>query len=445
MRIGNVERTIRPSSLLTDAQRLKIPSGYLQHLEHDTAALSHLQWLLQKDVLQQDALLVGTSGAAAVQRRRLALAYAELTQRPVELLTLSPDTTEADLKQRRTLIHSTTSTSSSTSTSTSIAFQDQAPVRAALQGHLLILDGLHVAERNVLPTLNNLLENRELPLEDGRLLVSAERYQYLLQQQQQQSSSAPSSRLDWLVPVHAEFRCLALLSVDHHHHHGRKLDPPVRSRFQIRRVDGAPTDRLYEQMLDSSSDDHDDDLAKQLAVFAATMEESAGSSSSSPAAAAAPLPFPVATTLASIRNAKTLFPEQPLTDLLARAYPYAATDGRLADSLQRWSAAVASREAFQRTCRELGILQPQPANNRTAGRAATSGALSSLWCYDVDRVERTPQEESPYKVQVQLRSLQPSSSSLSSMWGPPGNETVVTVTVPSGGKFANGAAAAAAD
>jgi von Willebrand factor A domain-containing protein 8 len=44
------------------------------------------------------------------------------------------------------------------------------------------MDGLHFAERNVLPTLNNLLENRELVLTDGRMLVSPARYQYLLDQ-----------------------------------------------------------------------------------------------------------------------------------------------------------------------------------------------------------------------------------------------------------------------
>ena len=43
----------------------------------------------------------------------------------------------------------------------------QAPVRAALLGRVLVLDGLEKAERNVLPTLNNLLENREMALVSG--------------------------------------------------------------------------------------------------------------------------------------------------------------------------------------------------------------------------------------------------------------------------------------
>ena len=33
-------------------------------------------------------------------------------------------------------------------------------VRAALEGRVLILDGIEKTERNVLPVLNNLLENR---------------------------------------------------------------------------------------------------------------------------------------------------------------------------------------------------------------------------------------------------------------------------------------------
>lgn len=44
-----------------------------------------------------------------------------------------------------------------------------------------MLEGLEKAERNVLPVLNNLLENREMQLEDGRFLMSAERYDKLLQ------------------------------------------------------------------------------------------------------------------------------------------------------------------------------------------------------------------------------------------------------------------------
>lgn len=43
-----------------------------------------------------------------------------------------------------------------------------------------MLEGIEKAERNVLPILNNLLENREMHLEDGRFLIPASHYDKLL-------------------------------------------------------------------------------------------------------------------------------------------------------------------------------------------------------------------------------------------------------------------------
>jgi midasin (ATPase involved in ribosome maturation) len=53
-------------------------------------------------------------------------------------------------------------------------------VRAAVEGRILVLEGIEKAERNVLPILNNLLENREMHLEDGRFLIPASHYDKLL-------------------------------------------------------------------------------------------------------------------------------------------------------------------------------------------------------------------------------------------------------------------------
>jgi hypothetical protein len=158
VRIGHVEMALGNG---TDDPHL-IPSSYLPK-NPSPIFLQHLQWMMAKDSLEQDVLLVGPPGAGAVYRRRLALSYAELTRKPVEMLTLSSDTTESDLKQRRELVQTDQG-------KTGVEFVDQAPVRAAKAGRLLILDGLEKAERNVLPTLNNLLENREMHLEDGYVL-----------------------------------------------------------------------------------------------------------------------------------------------------------------------------------------------------------------------------------------------------------------------------------
>ena len=47
-------------------------------------------------------------------------------------------------------------------------------------GRVLVIEGLEKAERNILPIINNLLENQEMQLEDGRLLINDDKYQKLL-------------------------------------------------------------------------------------------------------------------------------------------------------------------------------------------------------------------------------------------------------------------------
>lgn len=61
-------------------------------------ALHHLRWMMQKDNLKQDMFLLGQPGPL---RRTLAMQYLQLTQRELEYIALSRDTTESDLKQRR--------------------------------------------------------------------------------------------------------------------------------------------------------------------------------------------------------------------------------------------------------------------------------------------------------------------------------------------------------
>lgn len=166
--------------------------------------LSHLRWMLQKDlVLKQDFLLLGLPNLAR-ERRHLLLLYAWLLGREIEYVSLSKDTSEADLKQRKEVTNNGT------------VYTNQAPVRAAINGRLLVLDGLEKAERNVLPTLNNLLENRELPLDDGTMLLSPD------------IRGQPSGG----IPVHPDFRVAALGTISDD---GTiALDPPLRSRFQAR-------------------------------------------------------------------------------------------------------------------------------------------------------------------------------------------------------------------
>lgn len=151
--------------------------------------------------------------------RRVITDFASAHKIPYEYMSLSIDTSESDLKTRKEL------------SKQQVLFSDQAPVRAALQGKMLILDGLEKCERNVLPTLNNLLENREINLDDGRHLVSFARYQHLLKT----SSQLELERLG-IYSCHPDF-FVAALTCPVPPFQGRPLDPPLRSRFQVRLVE----------------------------------------------------------------------------------------------------------------------------------------------------------------------------------------------------------------
>jgi hypothetical protein len=107
---------------------------------------------------------------------------------------------------------------------------DCVAVRAALDGSVLVLDGIEKAERNVMPLLNNLLENREMALEDGRFMVASKHYDELIAQHG--GTDVNNLRL---IRTSDRFRVIALgLPVPAYR--GNTLDPPFRSRFQARDV-----------------------------------------------------------------------------------------------------------------------------------------------------------------------------------------------------------------
>ncbi|RLU26772.1 hypothetical protein DMN91_000569 [Ooceraea biroi] len=207
--IADVSKELRPVN-----NPEYVPRKYLVNTPPQET-LRHLKWMLQKDVLRQDMFLMGGPGT---RRRELALAFLELTGRELEFITLTRDTTEADLKQRREIKSGTA------------YYHDQSAVRAATHGRVLVIEGVEKAERNVLPVLNNLLENREMHLEDGRFLIPASRYDKLLKIHTQAELDA------WrLVRVNEDFIVIAL-GLPSPRYPGHPLDPPLRSRFQARHV-----------------------------------------------------------------------------------------------------------------------------------------------------------------------------------------------------------------
>ncbi|KAG6609486.1 von Willebrand factor A domain-containing protein 8 [Phytophthora cinnamomi] len=108
-----------------------VPRGYMTEQQQgrpmSQELLGHLRWMLQKDLLKQDMFLIGPPGSS---RRLLSMRFCELLNKEVEYIAISQDTTESDLKQRREIVDG------------AAIFTDQAPVRAAINGRVLVIDGL---------------------------------------------------------------------------------------------------------------------------------------------------------------------------------------------------------------------------------------------------------------------------------------------------------------
>ncbi|KAH8385795.1 hypothetical protein KR093_006032, partial [Drosophila rubida] len=219
-------------------------------IQMSQSRLHHLRWMLQKDALKQDMFLLGSPGPL---RRQMVMQYLELTNRELEYVALSRDTTESDLKQRREIQNKTAT------------YYDQSAVRAALHGRVLVLDGVENVERNVLPVLNNLLENREMHLENGKFLMAPERYDKLLE-------THTKEKLDqWgILRVSEDFRVVAL-GLPAQKYKGTPLDPPLRSRFQSRNIATYTFLELYDELYYMSPNVPAEKL-KQLLSFALTLQ-----------------------------------------------------------------------------------------------------------------------------------------------------------------------------
>ncbi|GKY90990.1 von Willebrand factor A domain-containing protein 8 [Mayamaea pseudoterrestris] len=349
IRIGHVERPIHKTLPLAHLTP-KPAATLLDNIHHDSHLLQHLQWMMQKDSLAQDMLLVGPPGSSAALRRNLALLYARLHHREVQIVNVTSDLTESDLKQRRELVLAETpyATNMTTDAATDdmrqqqllkLDFVNAAPVDAAIHGRILILDGLERASRNVLPTLNNLLEHRSMNLEDGRFLISRERYDQLLASHQQISES--------LVPVHEDFRVIATC-VPAPTWPGRPLDPPLRSRFQIRRIE-TTIDTVYSFLksarVDGAAGSADDEIDKQtqdlLVKLTMAMEAASQESVTTATSKNKIWPLPLHQ-LSSIQQTMTLFPRMDLQNVLLRAYPVGVHDTRM----PWYNAQEANRKAF---------------------------------------------------------------------------------------------------
>ncbi|PIL28944.1 hypothetical protein GSI_08991 [Ganoderma sinense ZZ0214-1] len=179
----------------------------------DPFNLDNLHFLLQKYLLGQDIFLLSQPGPYA---RRLALTFCRLINSEYEFVALHRDIGETELKQGREI-----------RAGGNLVYVDSAAVRAVKNGRVLIIEGIEKAERGIMPVLNNLLENREMNLDDGTHIVHPHRYALL---------GTTVTESTTFIPAHKNFRVIAI-AAPVPPYPGYPLDPPFRSRFQARFVD----------------------------------------------------------------------------------------------------------------------------------------------------------------------------------------------------------------
>ena len=169
-----------------------LEGGLLADLPRQSALFSAM---LQDHAVGMDMCLIGPKGSgktAAARRFASALGYDGVT------VYCYADLSARDLLQRRV-----------TAQDGSTRWEHSEPVRAALDGELLVLDNVHRLPPGVLAaTLGRLLTDRELQLPDGTRLVPRARYDALLAASAGDALAA-AAVCGKLVPIHPAFRVLA--------------------------------------------------------------------------------------------------------------------------------------------------------------------------------------------------------------------------------------------
>lgn len=289
-----------------------------------------------------------------------------MTNRDVEYIALSRDSSEADLKQRREI------------RAGSSVFEDQCAVRAAVEGRVLLLEGIEKAERNVLPVLNNLLENREMQLEDGRFLMSPWRYDALAATHSPAEMEARS-----LVRVDERFRVVALgLPVPRYP--GNPLDPPLRSRFQARDIRGsaarhaAVLGQLEAMATECGADPAA--AAEPLAAISGTVHElnrAADTAQTAGGHVVEPSPEALARAVRMAQHA----PDGALEKLLELVYPYRHCSGQ--------SSAELIESAVRRFCAVAPALEVESIHATAVDRDGDPAGVAEVTTRYADGADRT--------------------------------------------------------
>lgn len=165
-----------------------------------------------------DFCLVGPRGSG-----KSALIY-ELCHRlgqHCEVLMLYQDMTARDLIQQRT-----------TKLNGDTVWRDSALVKAASDGHTIVLDGVHRLHNSTISVLHRLIHDREVQLYCGKRLIAQEKYDELLNS----GVTVEALEENRVYPIHPAFRIVALAEPPSQDGTNNWLTPEMLSLFMFHEV-----------------------------------------------------------------------------------------------------------------------------------------------------------------------------------------------------------------
>jgi MoxR-like ATPase len=147
-----------------------------------------LEDLLQDYILGEHLLLVGNQG---VGKNKLVDQLLFLLNRPREYIQLHRDTTVQALTLQQKVVDGVVIT------------EDSSLVRAAREGHIIIIDEADKAPTHVTCILKTLAESGEMVLSDGRRIVP----QSIIDRHYQ---NLGAEEMNQIIPLHSDFRMFVL-------------------------------------------------------------------------------------------------------------------------------------------------------------------------------------------------------------------------------------------
>jgi MoxR-like ATPase len=198
---------------------------YQHHFVDTPLCRSILSTMTQDHAMGFDLCLIGTKGCG---KTAIVSQFCQLLGYRYQTIQCYKDMTARDLLQRR-----------STASNGDTIWLNSPLIQAALEGDVIVLDGIHHLSMGTLSILQRLVHDREISLPDGSLLVNSAHYSRILQCNQQ------TNDIKSIFPVHPSFRIIALAEPPSRGSEHRWLTSEIATMFHFHIISGLSSNQKF--------------------------------------------------------------------------------------------------------------------------------------------------------------------------------------------------------